>query len=652
MNSSVPSPGARIAVVGSINMDLVAQAPRLPAAGETLLGAHYAGTPGGKGANQAVAAARLGAQVALVGRLGLRQQGRDLLEALKAEGVDLGALVQDAAAWPGVALITVAQSDGENTIVVVPGSNAALTADDVRAGAATLRQAQVVAAQLEVPLPAIAQAFSIAREAGATTVLNAAPAQALPADLLALTDWLVVNETEAAQLAGLPSGGEPQALARAALPRLLALGPRQVLVTLGAQGALLGTADAPQGELLAGHAVRAVDTVGAGDTLVGGLIVGLAEGLSAQAAVQLGQAAAALAVSRPGVQQAMPRRAELAAHFATAAPSARPSPAPAPGAARQRLKVVFDTDPGIDDAFALALLARHPEIELLAVTTVFGNAPVDLTSRNAQGLMALMGHDAPVARGAEGPLLAKRRRDAAAHVHGDDGLGGMAARLPAPRAPLHARPAHELICELAHAHAGELCLVAVGPLTNLALALRHDPSIAAKLREVVVMGGAFGLRGHSGNVSPVAEANIACDPEAADAVFTAAWPLTVVGLDVTQEVVMTEARLAALRGRGDGVGDLLWEASRHYQDFYHGRDGIGGIYAHDASAAVCLLRPELFERRRGALRVVLDGIATGQTVQDWRAESRQPNPWSEAPAQQVCVAVQSAQVLDLFDQVF
>jgi len=320
------------------------------------------------------------------------------------------------------------------------------------------------------------------------------------------------------------------------------------------------------------------------------------------------------------------------------------------------IPVIFDTDPGIDDAMALYLLARHPAVDLRAVTTVFGNASVDTTTRNALGLVSFYGRDIPVAVGAAGPLRAPVDREFPAHVHGDDGLGGMYARLPAP-SPAEAaipdpRPAHELICEMVNERPGELTLLAVGPMTNLALALRHDPSITHKVKQVVVMGGAFGTHGHGGNVTPVAEANIINDPEAADIVFTAAWPVVLVGLDVTQEVVMKQAYLDALRGKGAGVGDFLWEATRHYQDFYHERDGIGGIYSHDTSAIAYLIQPELFTLRAGPVRVVTEGIARGQTIQDFRGADGAQTPWSACPPQQVCIAVDETGVLDLFAQAF
>ncbi len=223
----------QVVVIGSINMDMVARSARLPAPGETLVGEAFDMAPGGKGANQAVAAARLGARTAFVGRLGTRLHGAELLEALGREGVDCAGVVADPQALPGIAVIMVASEGGENSIVYVPGSNAMLSPQDVQAAVGLLQAARVVVAQLEVPLPAIARGFALARAAGVATVLNAAPALALEDTLLAQTDWLVLNETELAELAGAPVADMAQ-IALAA-ERLRARGAVRVLVTLGAK---------------------------------------------------------------------------------------------------------------------------------------------------------------------------------------------------------------------------------------------------------------------------------------------------------------------------------------------------------------------------------------------------------------------------------
>lgn len=311
---------ARVAVIGSINMDMVAHAHRLPGAGETLAGDDFVMAPGGKGANQAVAAARLGASVDFIARIGTRQYGAELLASLQAEGIACAGVQTDAAALPGIAVIMVGrEGGGENAIVYVPGSNAQLSAADVAGSAAVLQGAGVVVAQTEVPLAAIQQGFELARAGGAVTVLNAAPALPLPDAMLALVDWLVVNETEALQLSGLHDTSLDGL--RAAAQVLQLRGVKQVLVTLGAEGVLLCSAGHPAQQLPA-FVVDAVDTVGAGDTFVGGLVTGLAEGRPAVDAVRLGQAAASIAVARCGVQSAMPLRAELPPEFAAQVASA------------------------------------------------------------------------------------------------------------------------------------------------------------------------------------------------------------------------------------------------------------------------------------------------------------------------------------------
>ncbi len=310
---------ARIVVVGSINMDMIAHARRLPLPGETLPGEDFEMAPGGKGANQAVAAARLGAAVSFVARVGTRVHGRALIAALRAEGVDAAPVIEDEAALPGIAVIMVGREGGENSIVYIPGSNAALAPADVQQARAAVQQAQVVVGQLEVPQAAVLEAFRLAREQGVRTLLNAAPALAVDPALLAATDVLVVNETEAAQLAGLADAiASPEATARAAAEVLRARGLPCVLVTLGAQGVLI--ADTAGLRLVPAPRVQAVDTVGAGDTFVGGVATAWAEGHTLDEAVRLGQAAAAIAVSRVGVQSAMPRRDELGAEFAARHP--------------------------------------------------------------------------------------------------------------------------------------------------------------------------------------------------------------------------------------------------------------------------------------------------------------------------------------------
>lgn len=290
-----------ILVVGSLNMDLVVSVPRHPRPGETLLGGAFHTFPGGKGANQAVAAARLGAPVGMIGRLGADKFGDALLATLQNDGVDTRWVQQDAQAASGVALITVS-ADGQNTIVVAAGANGRLSTADVQAAEDAFADAVVVVLQLEIPLPAVEAAARLGRKHGAAVVLNPAPAQPLSAELLALADYLVPNQSELELLSGEPD------LERG-IRVLLERSVRNLVVTLGERGArwvsAAGSVEVPA------FAVRAVDTVAAGDAFVGAFAAALAEGRPVQDALLRGNAAGALAVTRAGAQPSLPARVEL-----------------------------------------------------------------------------------------------------------------------------------------------------------------------------------------------------------------------------------------------------------------------------------------------------------------------------------------------------
>jgi ribokinase len=298
----------RVFVAGSINMDVVATADRHPKVGETVAGkaVHY--FPGGKGANQAVAAAKLGAPSTLIGRLGADAFGQQLRQFLSLQGVDL-ALVKDTAdIHTGTAVITVA--DADNTIVVVPGANALVSAEDV--AAPVLAKGDVAVSQFEIPQPTIAAFFKRARAAGATTILNPAPAIACVPELLDLVDILVLNETELGLLAQteLHDTDEPARFVEAA-QRLGAASDKIICVTLGKRGVLALVGREPS--LIAGRAVKAVDTTGAGDCFVGALAAQLADGKAIRDALDYANAAASICVQRMGAAPSMPTAAEVAA---------------------------------------------------------------------------------------------------------------------------------------------------------------------------------------------------------------------------------------------------------------------------------------------------------------------------------------------------
>ncbi|XOQ21019.1 MAG: ribokinase [Pseudomonas shahriarae] len=282
-------------------MDLVTRASRLPRGGETLVGQSFATVPGGKGANQAVAAARLGAEVAMIGCIGSDAYGAQLRDALLVEGIDCQA-VSEVPGSSGVALIVVDDSS-QNAIVIVAGSNGQLTPASLLAFDAVLQAAEVIVCQLEVPMDTVGYALKRGRELGKTVILNPAPASGpLPADWYACIDYLIPNESEASALSGVPVDSLDSA--KVAATHLLKAGAGKVIVTLGSQGALF--ADGQGFEHLLAPKVQAVDTTAAGDTFVGGFAAALASGQSEAEAIRFGQVAAALSVTRAGAQPSIP----------------------------------------------------------------------------------------------------------------------------------------------------------------------------------------------------------------------------------------------------------------------------------------------------------------------------------------------------------
>ena len=304
---------------GSLNMDLVCQTPRLPRPGETLLGQQFTTVPGGKGANQAVAVARLGVPTTMIGRVGNDGFGHSLINSLNAAGVAAEAVVLDTQAPTGVALIVV-DNGGQNQIVVVPGANGLVGDREVQSLRDRLRTGDGLLLQLEVPLAAVQQATQVAQEKGATVILDPAPApDALPDDLMVQVDWLTPNQTEASQLVGFAVTDVASAWAAAQILRQR--GPRCVIIKLGEQGAVVATPT--HGFHQPALAVHAVDTVAAGDAFNGGLAAGLIDGLSPEPAVQWATTVAAYAVTQRGAQRSMPTRSQVDALLAQV-PVARP----------------------------------------------------------------------------------------------------------------------------------------------------------------------------------------------------------------------------------------------------------------------------------------------------------------------------------------
>ncbi len=300
-------------------------------------------------------------------------------------------------------------------------------------------------------------------------------------------------------------------------------------------------------------------------------------------------------------------------------------------------RILIDTDPGVDDAMAILCALHSPELEVVGLTSVFGNAPGETTAQNALRILELEGnHAIPVVRGADRPLV-RTPGPFGGHVHGEDGLGD--THLPAPCGSLRPGSAAQFIVETVMANPGQITLVPIGPLTNLALALRLEPRIAQQVQEVVLMGGSAYA---GGNVSPLAEANIANDPHAAQIVFSAGWPLTMLGLDVTHRTVLTVARFDQLTQAHTPATDFLARIVPVYQRFHTDVLGMDrAIHLHDPSTIAYLIDPSIYRTQQIPIFVETEGHCAGATVPDPR------HFWIEGPKVNVCLEVDASCVIDL-----
>ncbi len=304
------------------------------------------------------------------------------------------------------------------------------------------------------------------------------------------------------------------------------------------------------------------------------------------------------------------------------------------------MKLIIDTDPGVDDAMALLMALASPELEILGLTTVFGNATTETTTANALTILEAAGRaDIPVAVGATKPI-ASNYLGPVPQVHGANGLGGMTPTTPAT-SPID-EPAADFIHRTVTANPGQVTIVALGPLTNLAVAFDHYPDVCELVRQVVVMGGNALV---PGNATPTAEANINNDPEAADLVFGAGWPVTMVGLDVTHQINLTGDAIDRITAPDTAPAGLLRSALPAYRSFFEQTNHIDGIYLHDPATIAYLLQPDAFTTQAWPLRVETESFSRGKTWPNLGdTDEAAPAAWQHRPLIDVCTGVNATQV--------
>lgn len=307
-------------------------------------------------------------------------------------------------------------------------------------------------------------------------------------------------------------------------------------------------------------------------------------------------------------------------------------------------KIIIDTDPGIDDAMAIFFAFQSPDVEVLGLTSVFGNVPVAMAARNALTLCEVAGVDVPVCEGMKLPWIGPE--SSYAHfVHGDDGFGNI--NHPSSERELDPRSSAQFIVDMAKKYPGEVTLVPIGPLTNIAMALKLEPELPKLIKDIVIMGGAAQV---PGNVTPVAEANIWNDPHAADIVFSADWRLKMIGLDVTYAVSYPQAYLSKLGEVNPSMGGFVQKAAQFYAKFYsevfqEANEEV--CYFHDAMAIAYVIDPTLFEMKEGRFRVATDPLCYGQTT-FLPTDKIMADAWESAPLMEAAVGIDGERLKKLF----
>ncbi|KAK4481173.1 hypothetical protein RD792_012054, partial [Penstemon davidsonii] len=300
-----------------------------------------------------------------------------------------------------------------------------------------------------------------------------------------------------------------------------------------------------------------------------------------------------------------------------------------------------------DDSMAILMAFQSPELDILGLTTIFGNVTTEDATRNALLLCEIAGcPDVPVAEGS--PEALKRGEPRIADfIHGSDGMGN--TFIPPPKTKKSDQSAPEFLVDKVSEYPGEVSILALGPLTNLALAVKRDSSFASKVKRIVILGGAFFALG---NVNPAAEANIYGDPEAADIVFTCGANIDVVGINITTQVKMTDMHLDKLRQSSGKYAQLISDMCKFYRDWHVKSDGVYGIFLHDPVSFVALVRPDLFTFKKGVVRVETQGICVGHTLMDQGLKKwNSSNPWSEFSPVSVAWTVNVEEVLNYVTEI-
>lgn len=584
----------KVLVIGSLNMDFSINLNKLPLSGETVLANDLTLVPGGKGANQAYALGKLGANVSMIGAIGNDEYGKILIENLKSVNVNTNGIKVIDGEKTGCAFVNVDKS-GENNIVVVGGSNLLVDKKLIDENINLIDEADIIVMQLEIPLDVVAYVKEIALSKNKVVIIDPAPAQYNIEEILDGVDIIKPNNTELEIISGMKIYNDNDIVKAA--KKMIKSGVKNVIVTLGKDGSLLVNKD--KNKRFETIKVDAVDSTAAGDSFIAGLALSLSEGKDLEKAIKFGHIVSSYSVTKKGAQSSIPSKEELNLYIDKLKDGTKE-------------RIIIDCDPGTDDAIALMLAIKSNKFNIEGITTVAGNCSIDNAINNTFKILEVSGNeDIPVYRGC-GKSLVKDEIDAS-HVHGDNGLGGLA--FEKINREVESISAIDYLIDKVNSNPKEITLVACGPLTNIATIIKKEPNFCDNLKRLIIMGGGNDI----GNITPYAEFNFYKDPHAAKIVFeNVNCEVIVVPLNCTHKFPLnslSENRLQYLnyhiQSDSSDQAKFIYDITRtaKKRDAY-----LGGAIIHDATTILYLLDNSILKVKNVDIDIIVDGDKEGMSV--------------------------------------
>lgn len=578
-----------ILVVGSLNMDFVCEVDKMPQDGETIIANNFSLIPGGKGANKAYSLGKLGCKnVTMFGAVGNDEYGKELINNLNSVNVETSYIKILDNINTGRAFINV-DKRGENIITVVSGANNEITEEMINENVDLIENSDIIILQLEIPIKINELVAKIAKEKGKTVILDPAPAISnLSEDLLKYIDIIKPNETEIEILSGIKITCDNDIVTASNI--LLDKGVKNVLVTLGGKGSILVNKQTTK--KFNSYYVEVVDTTAAGDSYVAALAKSLSENKTLEYSIKYAHLISSIVVSKKGAQTSIPSIEEVADFLKNY---------------KDKHNIIIDADPGIDDIFAIILALKSEEINIEGICSVAGNCSLDNATNNIfKILYMLQRNDIKVYKGSETSINGSK--EDASFVHGNNGMGGITYS-PIKR-EVEKISAVDYLVKSVNDNPNKLTIVALGPLTNIALAIKKDPEFLLKAKKLILMGGSI----NEGNITDFAEFNFYKDPEAAKIVFTSKYnEIIMLGLDVTKRLVLSPYLENILENSSDELAKFLFEISRKGAE-YDKKLGFSGLIINDPVTIFTLTNKDKIKLQPAEITILTEGEQRGRSI--------------------------------------